>query len=221
MDYNSWVYRHLVVPFSIILSGIKWETLYYLFKGRRQALTLDDMYKVNDQLTRGRYILLSRRNSHLTTYFISLGNFLLTGKWAHYTHAFVNITKSNKRAIWEAQFLEAIGSGVGYSAFRDVINVDSICILNPKGVSEQEWGNALARVVEKYHNRPYDDLFKLKDYTALSCVELVLAVILELPDDLKENFQTFFDMIDERKNLTPQMYYECPDCFELVLEIRR
>ena len=38
--------------------------------------------------------------------------------------------------------------------------------------------------------------------------------------DYYTNFANFEKLIAERKNLTPQMFYECPD-FEVVFEIRR
>jgi hypothetical protein len=38
--------------------------------------------------------------------------------------------------------------------------------------------------------------------------------------DYQENFANFEKMIKERKNLTPQMFYDCPD-FEVVYEVRK
>jgi hypothetical protein len=67
--------------------------------------------------------------------------------------------------------------------------------------------------------KPYDSLFDLKNDNALSCVELGRTALMAEPN-YYTNFANFEEMIRKRKNLTPQMFYECPD-FEVVYEIRK
>jgi hypothetical protein len=68
--------------------------------------------------------------------------------------------------------------------------------------------------------KPYDALFDLLDDSEMSCVELVRDALKKDNREYEKLFPEFEKSIAEKKNLTPQMYRDCPE-FEVVLEIRR
>jgi len=113
--------------------------------------------------------------------------------------------------------IEAIGSGVTETPFKDVFNVNGVVLLKPKNLTINKWTAILDRAKTEL-GKPYDNLFDLKNDKALSCVELV-RVALQADPDYATNFAEFERMIKKEKNLTPQMFYDCSD-FEIVYEVR-
>lgn len=178
--------------------------------GTEQLATIDQM------LRKDYYIILTRRRNHLSAHLTSLGHFLLTGKWGYWSHVLMN-TEDEVGTRADFRLVEAIKDGTVYSPFEEVFNVNAVCLMKPRTMSIDEWTAALDHV-HTLVGRPYDTLFDLKNDNKLSCVELVRAALMVTPN-YKENFAQFESMIASEKNLTPQMFFDCPD-FEVVYEIR-
>lgn len=182
----------------------------------KNTLTIDQQDDIRKLLIGNYYIMLSRRNNHLSTYFISLGNFLLSGKWSYWSHAFMN---AEDKVISDEDFriVEAVGVGVEYTPFDKVFDCNSVVLLKPRCMLVEDWTAVLDKAKTEI-GKPYDNLFDLKNDQALSCVELVRTSLMAEPDYAK-NFANFEALIKKRKNLTPQMFYDCLD-FVVVYEVR-
>lgn len=162
------------------------------------------------------YIILTRRNNHLSTYAIALGNFLLTGKFSYWSHVLMN-TEDEVNSKEDFRLIEAIGTGIQFSPFDKVFDVQSVAILKPRNIQTWQWTAILDKAKSEL-GKPYDSLFDLKSDSALSCVELVRNALMA-EDDYATNFANFEAMIAKNKNLTPEMFYRCSD-FEVIYEIR-
>lgn len=182
----------------------------------KNTLTIDQQDDIRKLLIGNYYIMLSRRNNHLSTYFISLGNFLLSGKWSYWSHAFMN---AEDKVISDEDFriVEAVGVGVEYTPFDKVFDCNSVVLLKPRCMLVEDWTAVLDKAKTEI-GKPYDNLFDLKNDQALSCVELVRTSLMAEPD-YATNFSNFEALIKKRKNLTPQMFYDCLD-FVVVYEVR-
>lgn len=213
-----------------LISPCSWTRIKFLLTGREYDLTSRDREMLRDYCHLGVYIWVTRRETHLTTYLITISDYLLElmayyrngrvgrkPRLGYYSHAFLNADKNT--------FVEAIAKGVIQSLFDDVFNVDAVAALAPSGLSVIEWGMYSKKFVEvakgKIGSR-YDTVFNLKDETELSCIELIRMSLRHCMTDAdyKLRFKRFEDLITERKNLTPDMIRNCPD-FEVVLEMRR
>ena len=183
----------------------------------RNLLQENEHKQIKEFLTPNYYVILTRRNNHLSTYMIAFANFFLTGKFSYWSHALMNLEDEVKTDD-DFMLIEAIGKGVTTSHFNDVFDVNGVVLLKPKNISIEKWTAILDEARENL-GKPYDNLFDLKSDKAMSCVELVRDA-LQADPDYATNFAEFERMIKERKNLTPQMFYDCPD-FEVVYEIRR
>lgn len=175
-----------------------------------------DKIKIKDLLVPNYYIILTRRSNHLSTYFIGLSDLILRGKWGFFGHALMN-TEDSVGDPTDFRLVEAIGAGVQYTPFNEVFNVQAVALLKPKSMSVDKWTVVLDKAKTEI-GKPYDTLFDLKNDRALSCVELVRAALMAEPD-YNENFKNFEAMIKKYKNLTPSMFYDCPD-FEVVFEVK-
>ena len=162
------------------------------------------------------FIILTWRSNHLSSYLIAIANLLFTGRFGKYSHSLMNVEDDVASEV-DFRLVEAIGTGVQYSPFDSVFNVQRVCLLKPKNMSLDKWTCILDRAKTEL-GKPYDSLFDLKTDTALSCVELVRIALMAEPD-YKENFANFEAMIAKGKNLTPYMFRACPD-FEVVFEVR-
>jgi len=162
------------------------------------------------------YIILTRRNNHLSTYAIAVGNFFLTGKFSYWSHVLMN-TEDEVNDKKDFRLIEAIGTGIQFSPFDKVFDVQSVAILKPRHIQAWQWTAILDKAKTEL-GKPYDTLFDLKSDSALSCVELVRNALMA-EDDYEINFANFEAMIAKNKNLTPEMFYNCPD-FEVIYEIR-
>lgn len=209
-----------MLDFLLTLVGkVRWEWLREKLTGRRYNLNIMDWYQIKDELSKGYFIILTRRKAHLSTYFVSIGHFLLTGKFGYYSHALVNV--EGERATYgfpDFKFVEAIGTGVKSSKWTEVFDCDSICILKPKWYSIEELNSSVGHVMQDI-GKKYDMDFKVYDEDEMSCVEVARDRMTELPE-YYEKMRVFEYMIASEKNLTPQMFRDCPD-FEVLLEIRK
>lgn len=197
-----------------LLAKIQWGWLRKAITGREFNLTVDDWHQIVKILDNRNAFILTYSKSHLSSYASKLAHFLLTGKKATYSHALLNV----ESLLESFKLVEAISKGVVISKFEDVFNCDGVCILVPKNYSQEEF-EACIWDYRKEVGKPYDDLFKLHDAKARSCIEVVFSKVKMLTDwELKMPVLSY--MIKEKKNLTPQLLRECPD-MEVLLEIKR
>lgn len=183
-----------------------------------RLLTVEDKIELKAKLTKDYYIIATRKSNYLTTFFICMGNFFLTGKWGFYSHVLMNLEDVVKTED-DFRFIEATGLGVHYSVFGAVFDhVDAVALIKPKHMTMDEWTAALDSA-KLYLGCPYDNLFDLKSSLEVNCVELIRLALQGIPDyDVK--FANFEKMIASKKKLTPDMFHECPD-FEIVYTIKR
>jgi hypothetical protein len=193
----------------MFFSGIHWSP--------NNLLTDEELSKIKEALKPNYYVILTRRNNHLTTYLISFANFFLTGKFSYWSHSLMNL-ENEVNSVDDFILVEAIGKGVTLSHFNEVFDVNGVALLKPKNITIEKWTLILDKARQNV-GKPYDSLFDLKNDSAVSCVELVRDA-LQADPDYATNFAEFEALISKRKNLTPQMFYDCPD-FEVVYEVRR
>lgn len=209
--------QYFTVPFLWIIdtiSSIEWEQKY--------PITDQDKALLEELLTKNYFIIATRRSNLLSSYAISLANFLLRGKFGYYSHVLMNMENTvNSRD--DFMFVEALGSGTQFSSFTNVFgngqdSPDAVALLKPKNMSIDKWTAVLDKAREQV-GKPYDTLFDLKDESKLSCVELIRLALQSTPN-YDVDFAHFEKMIKKHKNLTPQMFLDCKD-FEVVWEVRR
>ena len=201
--------RRIAEPIIKFLGKISWKP--------KNLISDADKDVIRQLLIKDYYIILSRRNNHFSTYLISFGHFILTGKWGYWSHVFMN-TEDEVNSDSDFRIIEALSTGVRYSPFSEVFNVNSVAILKPKHMSMDDWTTALSNA-NLYLGRPYDNILDLANDNEINCVELVRNA-LKTTKDYEKNFAHFEHMISTRKNLTPHMFYECKD-FTVVYEKRK
>jgi len=144
---------------------------------------------------------------------------LKTLRWPEYSHVLMNVDNVKSADGWEDfKLMEATAPGVHWSAFMDVFNCDSVCLLRPKNLTREEW-NAVIDELLKQEGKGYDDLFDLADDSRESCVEMCRVSLQQDPDYLAD-FPDFEAKIKKVGNLTPQMFRDCTD-FEVAFEVKR
>lgn len=180
---------------------------------KKKAITETDKEELARLLSSGYYIILTGDRSHLSSIVVSFLSWIKTGKWARYSHALMNcdniIDHSDTKSF---KFMEATSVGVHYSTFDQIFHCDTVCLLSPMNISNEDWTKIIDALL-KQKNKPYDDLFDLSDSTHISCVELVLNA-LEAAD---YEFANLKDLIKQEGNLVPQMYRTCTD-FNAIYE---
>ena len=183
----------------------------------KNPLTTEEKAQLNTLLVPNYYIILTRNNNHLSSYMIGIADFFLRGKFGYWGHALMNLedTVINNE---DFRFVEAIGTGVQYADFDDVMAVNSIVLLRPKNIDIGDW-TLILDTAKSDIGKPYDTLFDLKQDKALSCVELVRDA-LQADPSYATSFANFEAMVQKYGRLTPQMIYDCPD-FEVAYEVRR
>lgn len=179
----------------------------------KKAITEQDKAELARLLSSGYYIILTGDKSHLSSIVVSLLSWIKTGTWAKYSHALMNCDNITDATDTKSfKFMEATSVGVHYSTFDEIFHCDTVCLLTPKNISNEDWTKIIDALL-KQKGRPYDDLFDLADSTHVSCVELVLNA-LEAAD---YEFVNLKDLIKQEGNLVPQMYRTCSD-FEMAYE---
>lgn len=208
MEYK-W-YQKVQIWFILQLAKIHWK--------EKDLLTAEDKTELKEKFVKDYYIIVSRRSNYLTTFFISLGNFLLRGKWGFYSHVFMNLEDEVKDDD-DFRFIEATGAGVHYSGFDEIAtSVDAIALIKPKNMTLKEWTEALDKA-KTYLGRPYDNLFDLKNDLEINCAELVRLALEGIPG-YSTKFAEFEKLVARKKTLTPDMFANCSD-FEIVYKIKR
>lgn len=202
-----------------LISQTTFRTLRTLMYGKPYSLDIHDWKQIHSILSSGYYIILTADKSHLSSWSVRLLGLVLMGKVSDYSHALVNIEPDQDTYSYsEFKFIEAIGTGVKVSNWYEVFNCDTVCILKPKYYSTEELNLALAGAYTQV-GKKYDKYFDLNDGSALSCVEVVRQQLKQLPY-YEDRMRVFEFMIQHYRNLTPQMFRNCPD-FEVLLEIKR
>jgi Permuted papain-like amidase enzyme, YaeF/YiiX, C92 family len=195
--------------FVVFLIGkINWEA--------KKTLSEDQSNTIKKLLISDYYIILTRRSTHLSTFFIGLANFILKFKWGYWSHVLMN-TEDEVKTDSDFRLLEATSVGVKFTPFEHVFNLQAVALLKPKYMELSAWTKVLDKAKTKL-GTPYDTIFDLANDQEVSCVELV-RVALMAEDNYAENFKHFEEMIKKSKNLTPQMFFECDD-FEIVYEAK-
>lgn len=207
---NHTIFQKIQIFFIELLSKIHWK--------QENKLDNEDFCILKDKFVSDYYIIATRKSSHLTTFFIAMGNFFLTGKWGFYTHVLMNLEDIVKTDD-DFRFIEATGTGTHFSDFKTVFGeVDSVALIKPKNMTIEEWTAALDKA-KTYLGRPYDNLFDLKNDLEINCVELIRLALQGLPD-YETKFSNFEQMVAKKGKLTPDMFSQCDD-FEIVVEIKR
>jgi hypothetical protein len=172
---------------------------------------------LREKLTKHYFILVSKNKNHFSSFMVALGNFFLTGKFSYWGHVFMNL-EDGVETDADFRFVEAVAAGVKYSTFEEVTFCNAIALLKPKSMNLEDFTAILDKAAAQYAGRPYDNLFNLASDSNLSCVELVRDILSQEPN-YATDFANLEAMIAKKKNLTPQMFYDCPD-FEIVYEVR-
>jgi hypothetical protein len=202
-----------------LLAKITWTRFRNFFIGKDHTLTDDDLNFIRKSLDSDYYIIATRRNTHLTTYLISIGGFLTTGKFGYYNHVLMNIEGDNPLTDDDFLLMESTGElGVHYTKFMEVFDCDSVALLRPKNTTKQEWEEAV-EAMKKDLGKPYDDAIDFSQDKKASCVQMVNDS-LEGMHDYNQKFPHLIALIKKYGRLTPQQFYECED-FEVVWEVRR
>ena len=210
MAINLKSFSFITTPLIKIFGYISWKQKHPILESDKQV--------IHDYLKDNYCIILTRRSNHLSTYMTSLATKILTGQWGFWSHALANLEDAVQDPS-DFRLIEATGRGIGYSSFDQVFgDVDAVALLKPKGIDLAEWTQIMDGL-NKNLGKPYDNLFDLADNTAMSCVELVRAGLMTLPN-YEEEFADFEKTIASSKNLSPQTFFECSD-FEVVFAVKR
>ena len=219
MDYKLKV-RKAIAWFVPLISWVTWNGLKALVNGGLFFnIREEDWDEIEERLAKNHYVILTRNATHLSTYFVAVGNKIATGKWGYWGHALMNLEDTNTPTEDDFRLVEATSKGVHYSTFFEVFTCDSVALLKPKGLTHEQWLRVMNKAKTEL-GKPYDNLMDLTTDQDINCVELVRVALQSLPD-YDQRFANLEAMIKEHgNNLTPDMLYECPD-FEIVFEVRR
>lgn len=209
-----------------VISPFNWEFLTFFRLGRPYELTAEQREYARKLMQNKAGLWVSRRRTHLTSYLISLADFLLQlrlwivsgfkgkrPKFSYWTHAFISTP--------EGTLIEAIGKGVFENYFDDVFDCDAVAYLVPSFLSLIEWDEVSDKVIKKARElkgRPYDTVFNIADESAVSCIELFRIALKEVPH-YEKHFSDFENMIKVYKNVTPEMLYQSKS-FSVAWEVR-
>lgn len=186
--------------FVKLIGKIEWKPKPYIDK--------EQTTRIRELLSEDYYVILTRKNHHLSTYATNLGHFFLTGRWGFWGHALMNLEDevSTKK---DFRLIEAIAEGVTYSNFDEVFKVHHAVLMIPRGITLEEWTAALD-FVRTTLGTPYDTLFDISKANRINCVELVYLALNTLPN-AHQRFPIFFDLVKNKKKITPDMFIECEE----------
>ena len=181
-------------------------------------ISADDKAKITELLKKDYYIILTRHSNHLSTYMINMSDYFLTKKWGYWSHGLMNFEDQvNGQA--DFKLLESTAPGVSWDTFDTVFgDCSAVCLLKPKNMKIEEWTAVLDKAKTDV-GKPYDTLYDLAQEKQLSCVELVRNALMGEPNYFLD-FTNFEALVQSYGEVTPQMFYGCPD-FETVFEVKR
>lgn len=185
----------------------------------KDGIPEEDRVELRKMFADDYYIVATRRDNFLSSWFMNLGHFLLTGRWGYWTHVLMN-TEDEVDSDSDFRFIEATGKGTHYSTLEDVLDgVEAVALIRPTNMTTDEWTLCLDRA-KFFLGRPYDNLFDLVNDQEINCVELIRNALMSLPD-YHTRFANFEALIKKKKGkLTPTMFAECPD-FKVVWLVKR
>jgi hypothetical protein len=209
------VYNAILTP----IGKISWSNLKTKITGKKYYnLTDDDLNKIRELLAANYFICLTFRKTVMSSYLIQFANFVKTGSFGTYDHVLLNVEGGSPTSDDKFCLYESTALGCSIDPFMSVFDCDRVALIRPKNLDVGDW-EEIVESAKKQIGKPYDDVFDLNDDTHLSCVELIRDSLRGIPE-----YETLFPnleaMIKKVGNLTPQMYYDCPD-FEVVFEVRR
>lgn len=202
-----------------VVAGVEWPRVRALINGGLYyTLEERDHDMLRHMLRTDYYVIITHRRTTLSSWLITIADWILTGKRSQYSHVLIN-TEGDIEGHIGFKLLEATsGTNLGYTTFMKAFDCDAVALLVPKGVTPAEW-TAVIDAAKAKIGTPYDSLFDLANAERMSCVEVIYWGLQQLPD-FEERFPTLLRLIREGTNLTPQMFYDS-DEFEVVYEVRR
>jgi len=214
---DSWTYKYFLKYVMNFFSEVNWDFLYRKKKLADPLLTAEEIVALKKVLDQDYYIICSVHYTHLSYWLISIAQKIKRGTWAKWGHVFMNYDydKTDK-----PMFCEATGRiGVRVIGFEELMAGDGFVLLKPKNLDLDKFTSVIDAGLKKNIGKPYDDLFDMQNQTRLSCVELVLVVLEQIPG-YKDFFKKFFTMQKTIKTITPDSYPDCGD-FEELCSVRR
>lgn len=205
------VFQHIQIWFIELIAKVRWN--------ENDGIHEEDREVLRQMFAENYFIVATRRDNYLSSWFMNLGHWFLTGRWGYYTHVLMN-TEDEVKDDNDFRFIEATGDGTHFSTLEEVLDgIEAIALIKPKSMTTAEWTSCLDKA-KTYLGRPYDNLFNLINSEEINCVELVRNALMVLPD-YSTRFANFERLI-KRKNgkLTPSMFIECGD-FEIVWSVNR
>lgn len=202
-----------------IIGKIHWEWIATLKHGRYFKITDVEQQEIRTRLAKDYYIILTRRDTRLSTHAINFSHWVLTRfkRWGYYSHAVMNL-EDVVHSDQDFRLIEATHkTGVAFVPFNRVFDCDSVALLKPKTMSIDEWTTVLDNL-KTHEGKRYDTIFQLADASKMSCVELVRTALMATPN-YHTNFANFEATIAKANNLEPHMFYTCGD-FDVVYEVR-
>lgn len=198
-----------------IVGKIKWDWVSAKFNcGKRFKLTSNEWFLLRNMLAENYYIILTWRNTHLSSYLTSIAHFFTRGSLGVFSHALMNL-EDDVSIYGEFRLIEATSSGVGYSKFENVFDCDRVCLLRPRGTTPEEW-TFVMDALKAQHGKSYDSVYDFQKSNRLSCTELVWMALKHVPN-YEEKFRHFYnDIVLNKGRILPDDFMKCKD-FEVVL----
>ena len=200
------LFQAIQILFIKLVAKVTWD--------ENDGVSADEQAKLREMFANDYFIVATRRDNYLSSWFMNFGNWLLTGRWGYWTHVLMN-TEDEVKTDDDFRFIEATGEGTHYSSLDQVLHgIEAIALIKPTNMTLEEWTACLDKA-KIYLGRPYDNLFNLVNGEEINCVELVRNALMALPD-YHTRFANFEALIERKKGkLTPTMFVECPD-FHIV-----
>jgi len=139
----------LLSKIIIWLGKVRWEGLREKIFGRRYNLTVHDWEYITRLLLRLNCVILTRRKAHLSTYMTNAAEIYVRGKIGYWSHVAMNLEPDEKGSMGTLKLFEAIGVGVKQSAFENVFDCDSVCLLVPKDADSFGWEKIIAEALDE------------------------------------------------------------------------
>ena len=206
-------FQKVQIRFIELIAKVRWNSW-----SSSSGISEADREILREMFARDYYIVSTRRSSYLSSWFMNLGNFFLTGRWGYWTHVLMNL-EDEVQTDTDFRFIEATGHGTHYSTLEEVLDkVSAIGLFKPVSMTTTEWTACLDQA-KTMLGRPYDNLFNLVNGEEVNCVELVRSALMALPD-YSTRFAAFEKMIASAKGkLTPTMLVNCSD-FHVVWVVK-
>ena len=203
------VFGPLISLIVKIIGKINWK--------QTKGITDEDKATIASLLKDNNYIILTRHSNHLSTLMINLSDYFLLGKMGYWSHGLLNI-EGDVSSKADYQLLESTANGVAIDDFDTVFgDCSAVAILKPVKMTAEEW-SATLETAKADIGKSYDTLYNLAQTQKLSCVELVRNVLMAEPD-YATDYANLEAMCQAHQEITPQMFYGCPD-FEVIYEVR-